>query len=322
MGPAIMRSCLNHLIFCTVLSLIYGSSAFGVVKPEGYPWIRTNSPVTHIKINSTGTWLAYSGKDGMGLTMMNIKTRELYEITPHQIGPSWFWSPDGFRIFYREHLLNKKDEIYSRLKAWDRSIKKNVSLGEYNGSTGFLTFDPRDLRMKLMHESGIVSKRIRFPDERLAQWQIAHRNQKGRWVATQKAILWLTQKGLAIKRLDDDQTGIQSFDLSSDGQMMVWATNAGNIFMCRDGQKSKKIAEGFDPAWHPDKSMIVYSFPRKVGHKTINYDLKVLDITGKSRFLTQSQISSERWPRWLPKGNKIVYTVEKTTDLYMMEWKL
>ncbi|MGQ4827607.1 hypothetical protein, partial [Enterococcus faecalis] len=90
--------------------------------------------------------------------------------------------------------------------------------------TGYLSLDPRDLRLLLLGPKGIRTKHIYLPGERLARWQIAQRSDFGKWLATQQGILWVTQGGFAMRRLEDDGSGIDSFDIAPDGASLAWAT--------------------------------------------------------------------------------------------------
>jgi len=184
-----------------------------------------------------------------------------------------------------------------------------------------LTFDPRDLRMYLMTESGLKTKRIYFPDERLARWQVSQRTDKGKWVVTQNGILWVTQGGYSIRKIEDDGKPIESFDISPDGTAIVWATAGNNIYINRGNSKAVFLDHGRDPKWHPTKLQILYAGARMVGRKAINFDLKISDINGSKRFLTATQSSDERWPQWNLENGVIVFTKERTTDLFTLNFK-
>jgi len=175
--------------------------------------------------------------------------------------------------------------------------------------------------LQLMSLDGIRTKRIYFPGERLARWQVAQRNEPGKFLATQKGIIWVTQGGYAMRRLKDDAAALDSFDISPDGNWIAWATTEGHIYASHNGKTPKLIGFGRDPRWHPEKPLLVYAGARMVGNHVINYDLRVADMKGGGRFLTSTQYSDERWPQWHPKGNQILYTIAKTTDVYLLDFK-
>jgi hypothetical protein len=196
-----------------------------------------------------------------------------------------------------------------------------VDIDKIPRSSGLLTFDPRDLRFLLMSESGIHTKKIYIPSQRLALWQIAGRHDPGKWLATQKGLLWVTQGGLVMKKMPDDGKELAAFDISPDGEWIAWATEGNRIYAARDGKQPTFIGYGRDPKWHPTKRLIAFAGARMVGDKAVNFDLKIADVKGRSKFLTASQYSSERWPQWQKGGQKILYTVEQTTDLYLMDFR-
>jgi Tol biopolymer transport system component len=186
--------------------------------------------------------------------------------------------------------------------------------------TGLLTFDPRDLRFAMLSPKGIRMKRIYFPDERLAKWQVAQRKETGKWLATQGAILWMTQGGLAIRQMEDDKSGLESFALSPDGQSIAWATKSLKVYTSKAGEKPVFVGFGRDPAWHPEKHLLVFSGARMVGNTPVSFDLRLSDGRGSGKFLTVTQFSDERWPQWYPDGNKILYTMANTTDMFVMDF--
>lgn len=284
------------------------------------PFVRGDDAMDHLRLDPKGHFAAFIRGGGRGLSVVDLKTKQIFDVTKAQVGASFFWSPDGYRLFYRELSLDEHSAVQSTVKAYDAYLNRSIKLDELPYSTGFLTFDPRDLRMHLMSPAGIRTKRIYFPDERLARWQVSLRNESGKWLATQKGMLWVTQGGYAMRRLQDDDTGVESFDISPDGNTVAWATNYGRIYVSKKGHDASFFAWGRDPRWHPTKSMLVFAGGRMVGETAANYDIKIADLNGATRFLTATQYSSERWPQWHPNGQQILYTVAKTTDLFLLDF--
>lgn len=291
------------------------------VNPLTTPWIRANAGLNHLRADPKGRYLAFVDGDGKHLSIVDIKTKNIFEVTKHFVGPSFFWSPDGFRLFFREQLLTVDKKVGSRLKVYDTALNRAVTLDELNVRTGILTFDPRDLRMHLLSSQGIRTKRIYFPDERLARWQVQQRSDMGKFLASQNGVLWVTQSGYAMRRLDDDGSPLESFDIAPDGSAIAWATKAGKIWISKEGKTPKLIGDGRDPQWHPTRPLLLFAGGRMVGNRIVNFDLRVTDTKGSGRFLTRTQHSDERWPQWHPKGHKIIYTMSRTTDVYLLDFK-
>jgi Tol biopolymer transport system component len=250
---------------------------------------------------------------------MDMKSMKVREITEHRVGHSFFWSPDGIRVLYRELLLDKKKTIKSRLQAFDIKLNKKVSISEFDEPTGLLTYDPRDLRFSLLTSKGVHTNRLKFPDKREARWQMAARDVDGRYLVTQTVVLWLSDGGLTMKRLETDGSKIQSFDISPDGLAIVYATEEDRIWFSEAGAKPTHFDYGRDPKWHPARRQIIYAGARRIGSVTHSYDLKLGDTQGNRRFITQTQTHNERWPVWARDTGRIYFTRDKTTDLYEMD---
>jgi hypothetical protein len=249
---------------------------------------------------------------------MNTKTGDVYEASKANTSGSFFWAPDNVRLFFRE-LFQQEGKIITRIKAWDAVLKKTIDVEEISGSSGLLSFDPRDQRMMLMHDKGIMTKRLLFPDERLAHWQSAQRTEKGKWIAASGGMTFVSQQGFAMNKLLDDNSGVETFDISPQGEYAVWATKKGKIYASRQGELAKFIDFGRDPQWHPEKNLIVFSGGRMVGNKASSYDIKIAEFDGPGSFLTTTQARSERWPMWSPDGQSIVYTISGTPEVYTLK---
>lgn len=291
------------------------------VKPVSAPMLRVDHALDHMRLDPKGRFLAYIGTNGLGLNVLDLKSKNIFRASEAQVGASFFWAPDGMRLIFREQSNTPSGAVRSTLKAYDCYLAKSVKLEEMPFSTGLLTFDPRDLRLQFLSPKGIRTKRIYFPDERLAKWQVAQRNEPGKFLATQRGVLWVTQGGYAMRKLPDDESGLESFDISPDGSTIAWATDSGRVYTSKDGKTPLFIGFGRDPKWHPERPELLYAGARMVGAKTIGYDLRITDQRGSGRFLTSTQFSDERWPQWQAKGKQILYTVAKTTDIYVLDFK-
>ena len=180
------------------------------------------------------------------------------------------------------------------------------------------TFDPRDLTFQLMYNKGIKVKKIYYPNNRLAKWQVGRRTRGMKWLATPKGMLVVKDGGKSYAKLADDDSGLASFSIASKGQAVLWGTNAGNIYLQRDEGEVRYVARGRDPCWHPLDELYVYSKARYVGQKLVDYDLYFADMFGRGRYLTHTPFSRERYAVWRNKGKQLLFTREKTTDIFAM----
>ncbi len=303
--------------YLAVVMIFFSSWAHAIVKP--YPWIRLDGEANNLRLSPNGKYAVFTNADGFDLSLLELESKKVYLISPMKVGHSFFFSPDGYRIFFRELVKTEDKPVVSVIKAIDAHNKNLVEIARVPGPSGFITFDPRDMRLQLMHEKGILSKMIVFPDERLAKWQLAQRTDQGKWLVAPHGMLWLTHSGFTLTELKDDGSGIQSFDIAPDGSHAVWATNEGGIFASEQGQPPVRIGDGFDPKWHPQKLLVVYAGARKIGSKIISTDLRLVDLRGHGRWITNDPETSERWPQWLNFGKSIAYSISKTTDIYRIE---
>lgn len=291
------------------------------IAPETKSWMKVDTGMSHIRPNIDARYLAFIPVGQLGIRVLNTKSGKIMEPSGRYIGPSFFWSPDGNRLFYRE-LSSENNKTFSRIRAWDVVQNRNIEMEAFEGSSGLLTFDPRDNRLLLMYEKGIKSKKLLFPDNRLAFWQKALKKDVGKWVMAQKGATFVTDGGFVMQKLKDDDSGIESFDISPDGSTAAWATKSGKIFTSLNGAAPEFLDWGRDPRWHPEKNILVYAGGRMVGNKPSDYDIKIASPGNKGSFLTATQHSAERWPAWHPDGKSIFYTAEGTMDLNVMEFDM
>lgn len=291
------------------------------IAPESKSWMKLDTGLSHIKPNINAKHIAFIPVGRLGVRVLNTQTGKVMEPSGRFIGPSFFWSPDGNRLFYRE-LSAQDGKTKSRIRAWDVVQNKNIEMETFDGSSGLLTFDPRDNRLLLMYEKGIKSKKLLFPDNRLAFWQKSQRKDLGKWVMAQKGATFVTDGGFVMQKLKDDDSGIESFDLSPDGSTAAWATRSGKIFTSLNGANPEFLDWGRDPRWHPEKNILVYAGGRMVGNKAADYDIKITSPGQKGSFLTATQNAAERWPAWHPDGKSIYFTTDGSKDINIMAFDI
>ena len=284
------------------------------------PYLRFSGSVHYPKVNKQNNLLAFTNKDGFGLKVVNLKTKEVANVTLQKVSHSFFWAPNGFRLFYKE-MYQLGDQVVSEIKAFDVPIQKSISIEKIKGPSGTLSFDPRDMRFYLYHQDGIARHQLQYPGERLARWQISQQNKDGYWVATENSILWVSNNGISIKKINKSKDRISSFDISPDGQSILWADSQENIYLSEKGSTQKFLSRGLDPKWHPNGKYLLYAHARILADKIIDHDIKFIDRTGVGRFLTQTLSSDERYPLWLQKSSSILYTHYSGTDIYEMSFK-
>jgi tricorn protease-like protein len=300
---------------------ILSSASLAVTATKGEAWLRLSSNIEQSKIDKKGQFLAYVDKLGTSLRVVNLKTGDVYLAAKDYVGSSFFWAPDNKRLIYTKLTKDLNGAITTHLIGFDMGNKKNVEMETIAGQSGMVSFDPRDNKFFLMHEKGVMAKSIQMPDSRLAKWQARIHGVKGRFVATRNGMTYVTQNGAKLTKFADDDSGVESFDISADGSAVVWSTNGGQIYMSRLGSSPKFVDYGRDPKWHPSRQLIVYSGAHMVGRKVLGYDIKVSNLGGENTWLTNDSYLNQRWPVWVPGQSRVIYTKADTSDLYMLEFK-
>ncbi len=302
---------------------LYG--LFLAILATGQAWAAPKSPVTEPVLRLEGAiqfpqlasghpYLAYTDEGGTSLRVLNLQTQDVVEVSRAKVGPSFFWTPDGTRLFFRE-LIREGSQVNSLIKVFDATLQKTSDIQKIEGSTGLLSFDPRSYKFYLIHEHGLYQQQLEYPTRSRPKWTEKPGLNFVAWIASQKAMLRLRDNGLTWETLPDDGSGLQSFAISPDGQSVVWATQDQRIFrMQAADDKPKFLGRGRDPSWHPHRSLLVYASARMIGPKIYDYDLRLTDPKGDGRFLQQSAGLSERWPIWLD-AQTLLYTAASATDL-------
>lgn len=294
------------------LLVFMSTLALGVVNP---PWIRLESQMRHPK--KAGDLVAFI--DGSKLMLLDLKNKSVIKIANTDTRGAHFWSPDRQRLFYRVLEKPTKDTIKSFVYAFDTSTHKTYKVTEENDIAGLITYDPREMKMHYITSKGLHSRRLVFPDERLARWQVAQKYDVGKWIASEKHMLWATDGGYALKPMPDDGSGLASFDISPDGQRVAWSTKDNRLYIGHEG-KVEELGSGQDPTWHPHQAMLLYSAGHVVGDKVADFDLKIYDLSSRaSKKLTATFDVHERWPMW--DDDHVLYGCESCTDMFKIEVK-
>ena len=304
-------------------------SAFGALAvpsfKEPQPVLRLGDSPEMLRLDPKGRFLAF--RQGEKLKVLDLKDSGVHLVGNVPDGPAYTWAPDGFRLLYvntpapTELDQNGKATPTTHIEVFDAALGQSKTVRKLASATGFPTMDPRTLGAYLFTPDGLTTVKLTFPDDRLAKWQIAHRNNgKGKYVATGRGLLWFNGDGTKMIQLEDDGGALESFSVSPDGSAVTWSTVDGYVYRSREGAPAELVDRGRDPAWHPEKNELIYAGARMSGNKISGYDLKVADGNEK-RFITNTPFSDERWPQWHHAGKRIFYTVARTTDLFMVEQK-
>lgn len=306
------------IVFC----LIKASELSAVIiNKKITEFVRLTDSMTQLHLSPKSNYLAFVNTSKNQLNILELDTLKIYAVFNTQVPSfSYFWANDGVRLFIRALRKPSNNQVISKLLAYDCYSHKLIEIEEFDFPTGLPTYDPSDLRIRMLHEKGIISRKIDYPGKRLAKWQKSHMGGLGFYLIAQNGVLWVSENGHKMRRLDDDNSSTISYKLSPDGRSITWETAKGRIFVSHEGDTSQFVDFGRDPSWHPTKKLLIYSGARMVGKHPISYDLKIWQQNGRKIWLTDSQSLDERWPQWIPEKNKILFTRSHTSDLFIMDF--
>ena len=297
---------------CLILSLsVFLISA---LRPSSYPWLRISSPMYNMKISTNGEFIAFTDKAGFNLKVLETVSKNVFLVTEGMVQGSFLWSNDNCTLFYTEFSKNPlktaKSKVQTSLKTYSCSEKTSQFIESYGDAKSFLSYAPRSKTLSIMGDGLVHQKKI------ILEGQKPSKLESISWIVTQRGVYRLSKDSQSLVRMVDDDSGISSYDVSFDGQKIIWATKSGSIYVAGDGS-SRLLTYGLDPSWNPKASMFVFVGKREGISE--EYDVKISDLDGNERFLTASMGLKERFPLWYKKS-KISYTIENSTDLFMIEF--
>jgi dipeptidyl aminopeptidase/acylaminoacyl peptidase len=111
--------------------------------------------------------------------------------------------------------------------------------------------------------------------------------------------------------------------VSPDGRRIVFSEINTLVVANADGTELRELARGHHPAWSPDGLKVVFDVAQDDGHRITSSDLWVIQADGTELTpLTQTPEALETEPNWSPDGRRIVYRLEDTGQICVLqlEW--
>ena len=306
----------KDLKLSSIFILLVALSCFmiGALRPSSYPWLRISSSMYNMKISTNGEFIAFTDKAGFNLKVLETVSKNVYMVTPHMVMGSFFWSQDNCSLFYTEFsknpLKNAKSQVQTNLKTYSCTKKSSDFIESYGDAKSFLSYSPKNKTLSIMGDGVVHQKKVVYEGEEPSDKEAIS------WIVTQRGVYRLSKDSQSLARISDDDSGILSYDVTSDGERIIWATKAGSIYVAGSGE-SRLLTSGIDPRWNQKGSMFIYVSKRD--DLLDEYDLKISDLQGNERYLTATPGLKERFPVWY-KRNKIAYTIENSTDIFLMEF--
>ncbi|MBP6217758.1 MAG: hypothetical protein KA436_04145 [Oligoflexales bacterium] len=313
-------------LFFIWLFITISSNSFAVITQMTEPWLRLQYSMKTMRMDPKGRHLAFTDSLNSGLYVLDLRTRSVYQASSSSsIGKDYFWAPSGSYLFFKERKYAGKKKFLSTIYSYLSSEKKKYPLKTHSGLISSLLFNESEKSLHYMDEAGkIYTQRIFATHKEIqdskSQKQAA--NHQGEWLMMNGQVYSLDRQNHVKKLAWDNDRSVSSYDLSKQGDRLVVSTQTGKIYVVFQGQEPKFIDFGQNPQWHPtNQNLLLYSGARRLGKVVYGYDLKIKDLDGESRWLTNTPHSQEQSPQWLSLSNRIVYTIDRTTDLFVMGFK-
>ncbi len=307
-------SALKSLAFTT---FVFWSAVCGAADAS-QPWVRFAEPIEQLEVSPNGQFVAYVSKQE--LKVLNLATHEIYQVTKfspaHQ---SFFWPPAGYRLFYLENQ-KKNDVVLQHLKAFQVLEGKHEEIKQLDGGVEFVAFNPANQKMTFYTPS---KKQMESLSVEFFSHNIQHATSHNRWAVTSKQIHRLDQAFRSHLVFTAKGEDILFFDISSDNEMIAWQTSAAKVYVAGFSSPPKLLDRGLEPKWHPQTRTLLYTGVRMLGSAISEKDIKTYDFAkNESTWLTQTNGVHERWPRWKGKDPYVMFTKERTTDLFAQKINL
>lgn len=274
----------------------------------------------NISLSPNGEYIAHVEQDPQGqksLVVTSLREKKETRVDRIDHGLHYFWAPHGFRLMYKKTSWDQ-GKAHSYIYGYDVKLKKIIKVSEIPVLSGYISISPFDFVMRILNEDlNIINIKLNYPGSRLAKWQENKKLGNYQYLFTRNKVLRMSTYLSSLKELKSDSSPISSYSVSPDGTQVVWATEKNNIYMVNSDEKVKFVDRGRHPVWHPKSKSILYAGGRVLGYTVVRYDLKIMDRFGRKIWLTQTQSSDEKWPTWSKKANAIIYSIDRTTDLYL-----
>lgn len=306
------------------LSVLYALScpATAVTSYTQKPWLRMSLSIKDMKSDPKGRFIAFIDELDSHLYVLDLVSKDIFKVSKAtSVGLSYAWSQDGFHLLYTEQWKNSQNKVTSSIFAFDAWAHQSSKLKSFSGESSYLNIDPKTQNLHYFDRQGSLRSHAIIPAHLSKQRSQRSSSKDHLWFVTTNTVYWVTNNGYFLQKISSESNPIESFDITQDGQGITWNTQQGHIFVSEKGKNPVFVDYGRYPKWHPKRRILLYSGARMIGQSIHSYDLKIFDLKGESRWLTNSPKSDERLPQWLAVSNKILYTIDKTTDIFVLSFK-
>lgn len=312
------RRFLPFHVLTFAIFIFVSAMAFAVtLKPIYTEWLRLPLDISYLSANQSGKLIAFSDKF-KDLYILDTESKKIFLVEKSINNPSPIWSPDGTRLFYRNIKRIAQNEFLTEIKVFEQDKLKAKTIVSKEGLTGFLSYNPYTQELMIPTTKGISKHKILLPNIMPPAWQKKVAKGPGSWAVSYKAIIWLSPDKDQAITIFSGKGPILSYSVSYKGDYIAFS-DGENVYVSKGGQPPTVLDKGEDPRWHPYQDLLVFSRHTRKGDLVLAKELALwAPKENIKKILTDDSRTKKRNPVWKPKHNQIIFTAEKSTEMFLL----
>jgi len=308
-------------ILFTILLMIGKGFAFEdtlKVKGAAIPITQPDHRLFHPRWSPDGKMIAMTSDNYRGLWVMNSHGHNLMQLSEDErVGYGFQWSSDSKEIACRITKIIKKHRL-SAIKVIEVSNGLSRLITDYRSLLGIPTWADQDRQICFTVDDELQfnnsERQVRQKTEPADPDEIVLFQSYGRIIITD-----LKQRHKSI--LIDPDSRFLNTSLSPNRKKVAVEMTNGRIYVMNiDGTNIIDLGYGSHPRWSPTGKQLVYYVSRDDGHRVVDSDLFITNISGTRRLqLTNTKERIEMNPDWSPDGKTIVFDEYDTGIIFQIK---
>jgi Tol biopolymer transport system component len=261
-----------------------------------------------------GSKIAFTAPGYRGIWVIDADSKNMTQISNEMgAGFGFDWSPDGLSIAmriakyegpFRRHIIKVYNLLNNQIPIQKEASRRVAGLPRWTRDNAALYF---------------------LDGEQLVVHSVENKSP----AKTEQTYFYC--KGDKISKTTADQTkdnswspmigkDILNLKVSPDEQKITFEVLGGNMFVQNaDGTGLADLGKGYNAAWSPDGTHLVFMVTTDDGHEYLDSDLFIVRVTDGERFqLTSTPEYMEMNPSWSPDGKVIAYDEYTEGAIYLL----